>query len=138
MPIADHGTDPKRRPYVHILGNVTESDGVQSFKMEPVQYVAAVKHLKGTTPSASTFPLSAIIRDSARYKNGKPVPRVGSCVSFGGFITSVSRSVDISLPERFNIEIDNITFVGRGFVPSKISESSSKSQFIVRVSFPDQ
>ena len=61
----------------------------------------------------SAFPVVGYIPDSPRYKNKKPVPWVKKFVSFGGYLTGISSSLDgETLTERFRIEVDNIAFLG--------------------------
>lgn len=109
--------DPRHLAWVHGSGTVNKSDDKSCFDLDPAQYTSALKEFKSTNPTASTLPLHCIIPDSPRYKNKKPVPRVGTMVSFEGYLCSRMTNSETGQTERFHIDIQNVNFMGRSSVP---------------------
>lgn len=103
-------------PWAHIAGTVSGVPEKDTFNIDATQYTAALKAHKGK----SCLPVRCFVNDSPRYVNySKPVPRANSQVCLGGFLTSVDRKTENSVPDRFRLNVDNVTFLGRPTVPAK-------------------
>lgn len=109
--------DPWHLAWVHGSGTVNKSDEKNFFDLDPAQYTSALKEFKATNPAVSVLPLHCVIPDSHRYKDGKkPIPHVGTMVSFEGYLFSRMTS-ETWKTERFHIDIDRVNFMGRSSVP---------------------
>ncbi|KAJ7818002.1 hypothetical protein B0H14DRAFT_2601615 [Mycena olivaceomarginata] len=147
---------PARRPWVNVCGAVTRSDSnAATFTIDTEQYTSAFadqaklaaddakkaaekKAMEEGTYNAnipsnaaiafkSVFPVVGYIPDSPRYKSKKPTPWVKKFVSFGGYLTGVTSSLEgETLQERFHIEVDNIVFLG-SFTPLAATPATSAS-----------
>ncbi|KAJ7164037.1 hypothetical protein C8R43DRAFT_946832 [Mycena crocata] len=113
--------DLARRAYVNICGAVTRSDASSAtFTLDAEQYTSAFAEQakKASEDSSivalkSVLPVIGYIPDSPRYKNKKPVPWVKKYVSFGGYLSGITASLEgETLFERFRVEVDNIAFLG--------------------------
>ncbi|KAJ7217387.1 hypothetical protein C8J57DRAFT_1095875 [Mycena rebaudengoi] len=109
-----------QRPYTHITGlpsNINKDDA--TFEVNVEQYIAATK-------STKLFPARCLIPDTARFKNFKPVPSQGKCVSVMGHLSAVERD-DNRAVKNFFIDVDNVIFLGQqgGGMP-KAAESPMK------------
>ncbi|KAF7981288.1 hypothetical protein HWV62_34199 [Athelia sp. TMB] len=121
--------NPRHLAWVHSSGTVNKSDDKSSFDLDPTQYTSA---LRGAP--ASMMPLHCIIPDSARYKNKKPLPRVGTMVSFEGYLCSRMANPDTGRTERYHIDIEHVSFMGRATVPGpqatpKAASTPAKRKF---------
>ncbi|RDB29439.1 hypothetical protein Hypma_015706 [Hypsizygus marmoreus] len=110
--IAADVEDAKHLPYIQVSGtvkNIKTDDA--TFEIDAAQYTTPLKDKRGD----STFPLHVFIPSSPRYKT-KPVPKPNSTVFVTGFLTGtdISQSGEAN---RFHIEMDNITFLGRSTLP---------------------
>ncbi|KAF8974722.1 hypothetical protein BDZ97DRAFT_1690533, partial [Flammula alnicola] len=111
--------DPCQRALVHVSGIATNCQKDQgSFDVDLEHYVSALKDTKHVKAFA---PLTCVILDSPRYKNGKPVPYNRRYISACGFLTDIifKPSSDV-IVDRFQITVDDITFMGQ---PPQINNS---------------
>lgn len=97
-----------------------------TFDLTPDQYVSGLKGIKDCWP---IFPVRVFVQDSPRWKfNGedkRPRPKPGSYVSLGGFLTGVVRDTQTEKITHFNVDLQQITYLGRAPVlPSKASVGS--------------
>ncbi|KAF8181233.1 hypothetical protein K438DRAFT_1976330 [Mycena galopus ATCC 62051] len=108
--------DLARRAYVTICGAYTSAFAEQ--------HKLATE--KGTVFAAkSGFPIVGHFPDIPRYKTKKPVPWAKKFVSLGGYLTGISTALEgSSLVERFQVEVDNIAFLG-SFTPLASTPSST-------------
>ncbi|KAF8966831.1 hypothetical protein BDZ97DRAFT_1903666 [Flammula alnicola] len=101
-----------QRALVHVSGLATNCQKEQgSFDLDLEHYVSALKDTKHVKAFA---PLTCIIPDSPRYKNGKPVPYNHRYISAFRFLTNIifKPSSDVAV-DRFVITIEDITFMGQ-------------------------
>ncbi|KZP09645.1 hypothetical protein FIBSPDRAFT_963772 [Athelia psychrophila] len=113
-------TEPTYLLWVHIVGTVSGTPEKDTFDIDAAQYTAALKAHK----AKSCLPVLCFVKDSPRYaKYNKPVPRANSQVCCGGFLTSADRKTEDSVPSRFRLNIDNVTFLGQSTVPAKSSST---------------
>lgn len=120
---------------MHIVGTVSGTPEKDTFDIDAAQYTAALKAHK----AKSCLPVLCFVKDSPRYaKYNKPVPRANSQVCCGGFLTSADRKTEDSVPSRFRLNIDNVTFLGQSTVPAKSSSTGDAGMytlFIVRLAY---
>lgn len=104
--------DTCQRALIHVSGIATNCQKDQgSFDIDLEHYASA---LKDTKHAKAFAPLTCVIPDSPRYKNGKPVPYNRRYVSICGFLTDVTfkASSDVII-DRFEITVDDIAFMGQ-------------------------
>ncbi|KAG1818909.1 hypothetical protein EV424DRAFT_1539873 [Suillus variegatus] len=117
--------EPTFTPYVEICGTVsTVDDLARSFCIDAHQYVTALKPEPSSTNFRSLMPVECTFPDTARWKkslSGKRfIVQPNRYVSIGGFIIGrkTFKAGDKNETERFRIEVDSITFLGRPVVAS--------------------
>jgi hypothetical protein len=127
--------DLARRAQVKVCGAVTHSDSnAATFTLDVEQYTTAFaeqQKLAATDPAVvvqkSVLHVLGFIPDSPRYKSKKPVPWTKRYVSFGGYLTGISASLEgETLQERFRGEVDHIAFLGT-FTPLASTPAGSAS-----------
>lgn len=120
------------RPYIQITGVAVDcSKAKATFKVNVEQYISCFKPSTaaecagdGLKPATTFF---CHIPDSPKYKGcGKPLPRNKYFVSLCGFITRVDRLGDGKEVEKFQVDIDNITF-GRQYVQPAVASKNPQS-----------
>ncbi|KAF8954245.1 hypothetical protein BDZ97DRAFT_1928530 [Flammula alnicola] len=109
--IFTEGANIHRLPYIMATGATTAYDSVNlTFSMVPSQYINIPR-------TVLEFPISCFIdAESKKWKNKKPMPTTGSTISIGGFLTKIKRDADRQ--PTFEIELDNIAYLGRQSVTS--------------------
>ncbi|KAJ3964435.1 hypothetical protein EV361DRAFT_942167 [Lentinula raphanica] len=133
------GANPKFRPFLTVCGVVTSYDRDADDKRIEVSpsvftHVLLPKHNRKDSPSDSpsnslsnsspaqsqsaTFPVSYIVPQTSRWK-AERVPKVsiGTYVCLEGFLHMVHRD-SAGMVERFDAELDKITYLGRPYVPA--------------------
>ncbi|KAJ7751023.1 hypothetical protein B0H14DRAFT_3602853 [Mycena olivaceomarginata] len=123
------------RAQVKVCGAVTHSDSnAATFTLDVEQYTTAFaeqQKLAATDPAVvvqkSVLHVLGFIPDSPRYKSKKPVPWTKRYVSFGGYLTGISASLEgETLQERFRVEVNHIAFLGT-FTPLASTPAGSAS-----------
>lgn len=108
--------DPRCRPFVQITGTaINANKDTSTFEVDSAQYTAALKNDR----PFSVFPVRGLIPYSHRYKKGKPVPHNNTYVSFSGFLCRFTID-ETGFPDRFYVDVENISFLGRPTVPAPI------------------
>jgi hypothetical protein len=127
---AGQGIEPTFTPYIEICGMVSAVDDLaRSFYIDAHQYVAALKPEPSSTNFRSVMPVECTFPDTARWKkslSGKRfIVQPNRYVSIGGFIVGrkTTKVGDKNETQRFCVEVDNITFLGRPVVASTGSSS---------------
>ncbi len=114
IPLPD-SIDPRIVPFVQGAGTTDESmENAFTMDLQPrLANVDAAWNLD--------FPMKGHFRDLeryARYSNGKPpVPGVRSIAAFTGLLTSTTGREDGKTPDRFHIDVEGVTFLGRSALP---------------------
>ncbi|KAJ3971439.1 hypothetical protein EV361DRAFT_911191 [Lentinula raphanica] len=129
--IPAENADPKFRPFLTVCGVVTSYNRDADDKRIEVApsvftHILLPKHNHKDSPSKSdpaqspsaTFPVSYIVPQTSRWK-GERVPKVsiGTYVCLEGFLHMVHRD-PTGMVERFDAELDKITYLGRPYVPA--------------------
>ncbi|KAJ3863592.1 hypothetical protein EV359DRAFT_64688 [Lentinula novae-zelandiae] len=110
IPLNDD-VDPKYRPFVNLTGVVTSSDDKNhTFEVSAKSYVSA---LKGHD---AIMPLYCYAPDTKRWKDYPPKARINTYVGISGFLHSVRRNNGMA--HCFHVELDQLTHLGRPFVPA--------------------
>lgn len=140
---AGQGIEPTFTPYVEICGTVsTVDDLARSFCIDAHQYVTALKPEPSSTNFRSLMPVECTFPDTARWKkslSGKRfIVQPNRYVSIGGFIIGrkTFKAGDKNETERFRIEVDSITFLGRPVVAS--TGSSLHGEYQIYISLPSK
>ena len=132
IPVNIEHVELKHRPWIHVTGVVKNSSkDTSSFDIDAAQYTSALK----SDRENSVLPVHVLIRDSPKYKNGKPVPSNNNTyVAVTGFISRF----DVET-ERLIVDLDSVTFLGRPTIPAE-SKSPVKIFFalltFIRVTAP--
>jgi hypothetical protein len=112
--------DPRYRPIVHLSGSVLRNDvKACSFDLTPDQYVWL---LRTWTASRVNFPARVFVRDSPRWGGKKPNPFPGSNITLTGYLIGVARN-EQGVVEHFEIELEKVTFHGKGSTGPSVSGS---------------
>lgn len=82
-----------------------------TFELSPEVYSA----LRGKG-SKGILPVSCYAPDTKRWESHKPVAKVGNYIAVAGFLDSVNRDSS-GMAARFQIEIENLTYLPRPYVP---------------------
>ena len=111
MPVdVDMGDLQKLRPHVNICGLATDMNWTaNTFIVKALQYTTATKDVPR---ESSLFPAAFFIPDTPRFRNKKPMPSKDTYVSVSGYISRLDLSPTSAI-ERFIIEIDKVSFLGK-------------------------
>ena len=106
------------------------------FRLEPAQYVSALKSISKDTIQGSglpsIFPVHCGVPDSPRYKNGKPNPQPSSIVSVEGWVVAVRQKKGENTAKQidfFEVRVEQVRFLGKANVPATSSIGNS-SKFL--------
>jgi hypothetical protein len=102
--------NPAQRAWVNVTGLATNINSKEStFDVEPSQYTSTLTKagLKSQLSTRGHFP-----EDDTRYKNRKLMPSPRSYVAIQGFLSRIELA-DTGFPQRFHLDLDHITFLGR-------------------------
>ncbi|KAH7869860.1 uncharacterized protein C8R40DRAFT_1128581 [Lentinula edodes] len=106
--------NPKYQPFVNINGIVTScNEKDHTFHVSAKSYVHVLKDHK----DLATLPVHCYAPKTKRWEEYPPRPRVNAYVGVAGFLHSLRRQKD-GMVDHFNIEIDQIAYLGRPYVPS--------------------
>ncbi|KAK7441575.1 hypothetical protein VKT23_016568 [Stygiomarasmius scandens] len=132
------GVDPRHRPYLSVCGIVASYDrAAEDKKIEVSPYVFT--HVlcpklpkpeddKGKAkPSANPspiFPVAYVVPKTARWAGERaPKVSVGTYVCVEGFLHMVHRRPSNNMVDRFDAELDKVTFLGRPYIPATSRKS---------------
>lgn len=102
--VAGENVDVKRRPYIDLLGSVTECNTQKhTFKIEPNQYIAFMHN-------ATPFKAHVCTTDSKRWGDKKPKPPIGTNVLVGGYLEEIKRN-NVHEVTEYEVDLDDITYV---------------------------
>lgn len=100
----------KLRPHVNVCGLATDMNWTaNTFVVKAVQYTTATKDVPR---ESSIFPAAFFVPDTPRFRNKKPMPSRDTYVFVSGYISRLDLSPTSAI-ERFIIEIDKVSFLGK-------------------------
>lgn len=123
------GCDPRQRPWLSVTGvatNINSKDA--TFDIDAFQYTHGVAEATKDNRKAGVLPIRAIIPDSARYKTKKPIPSQNSYVAVVGFLSRFDLAEN-GYPDRFHIDVENVTFLGKSVLPARPANTPGKCDF---------
>lgn len=127
--------NPKHRPIIHASGIVTLAVPEKStFLLSLEQYISSLR--SSDNSKKPLCPLRCIISDSKRWgEKGerKPKPKQGTYVSVTGFISGISRGSEGKF-EAFEVEIENVTYLGKPSTPMASWSDTPSRMFICLLS----
>ena len=86
---------------------------VNTFVVKAAQYTTATKDVPR---ESSLFPAAFFVPDTPRFRTKKPIPSKDTYVSVSGYISRLELSPTSTI-ERFIIEIDKVSFLGKKIAP---------------------
>ncbi|KAG1765587.1 hypothetical protein EDD22DRAFT_845376 [Suillus occidentalis] len=125
----DSSFQPTFTPYIEICGTVdTVNDLARAFHINAHQYVASLKTSDQSQKFQSLMPVECVIPNTARWKKStsrkKFIVQPHRYINVSGSIIGrITKKVgDKNTTKRFQVEVDNITFLG---CPTVASSSTS-------------